>query len=182
MRRGFTLVEMMFAVTITALVMGMLSGLLFGLPRVIQHAYSESELSVRMRLLRDKLLFRAEPISGSRVYAGILSGMSEDPDTLVNENRITAQALALDTASSGASSLVDQSINLSVTGMDSYLTDKTEIENRLISGQKIYFINLCAKRGEGVGEVEHRERIVVPVFGAEQKRNVTSVFHDNLLP
>ena len=41
----------------------------------------------------------------------------------------------------------------------------------------LYFLNLSASEGG----VVHGERIAVPLFGVEQVKNSTSVFHDNLL-
>lgn len=62
MRKGFTLVEMMFAVTIFLLVTASLGAASIGIQRLVRRAYAEAELSVRMRLMREKILFHPDRI------------------------------------------------------------------------------------------------------------------------
>ena len=73
-RRGFTLVEMMFASTILTLVLGGVFSLFLGVQRLSRTAFAEAELAVRMRELREKLLFHAAPPHDGKVWSGILSG------------------------------------------------------------------------------------------------------------
>ena len=75
-RRGFTLVETMVAAAIGVIVLTAVLSSFITTQRMLHTAMAESELSLAMRELRDKLLFKASPdVSGSH-YAGLLSGVS----------------------------------------------------------------------------------------------------------
>ena len=75
-RRGFTFVETMIATAVGAIVLVAVLSSFIAAQRMLHTAMAESELSLAMRELRDKLLFKASPdISGSH-YAGLLSGVS----------------------------------------------------------------------------------------------------------
>lgn len=77
--RGFTLVELMFSSTIFVLVLGGVFSLFLGVQRLSRTAFAEAELSVRMRELREKLLFHVAPPHDGKVWSGILSGSSSGP-------------------------------------------------------------------------------------------------------
>ena len=75
-RRGFTLVETMVAASIGVLVLAMVMASFISAQRMLHTAMAESELSLAMRELRDKLLFKASPDISGNHYGGLLSGMS----------------------------------------------------------------------------------------------------------
>ena len=56
-RRGFTLVELMITTFIIVLVMGGLGTFFLGAHRLVKGAYAEAELSMQLRMLREKLRF-----------------------------------------------------------------------------------------------------------------------------
>ena len=75
-RRGFTLVETMVAASIGVLVLAMVMAPFISAQRMLRTARAEAELSLAMRELRDKLLFKASPDISGNHYGGLLSGMS----------------------------------------------------------------------------------------------------------
>ena len=75
-RCGFTLVETMVAASIGVLVLAMVMASFISAQRMLHTAMAESELSLAMRELRDKLLFKASPDISGNHYSGLLSGMS----------------------------------------------------------------------------------------------------------
>lgn len=75
-RGGFTLVETMAAAGIGAIVLTAVLSSFMAAQNMLHTAMAESELSLAMREMRDKLLFKASPdIAGSH-YAGLLSGVN----------------------------------------------------------------------------------------------------------
>ena len=73
-RHGFTLLEVMFATAIFALVAASLGTFFVGVQRLSRRAMATADLSMYMRELREKLLFRSQPPSDSQVRSGLLSG------------------------------------------------------------------------------------------------------------
>lgn len=144
MRRGFTLIEMMFAVAIFSLIVGAFGTAFVGIHRLIDRSYTEAELSVRTRLLRERLLFHVTPMLGGATYVGAFSGVSD----FRSDDELVAHATVDDTP--------------------------------LKAGNNLYFVNLnLSTRGITSTERIRTERVVVPVFGSEQKKDLTSVFHDD---
>ncbi len=81
-RGGFTLGETMVAVGIGAIVLTAVLSSFMAAQNMLHTAMAESELSLAMREMRDKLLFKVSPdIAGSH-YAGLLSGVE------MNENDV----------------------------------------------------------------------------------------------
>jgi len=75
-RGGFTLVETMVAAGIGVIVLTAVLSSFMAAQNMLHTAMAESELSLAMREMRDKLLFKASPdIAGSH-YAGLLSGVN----------------------------------------------------------------------------------------------------------
>lgn len=74
MRRAFTLVELMTAAAISAVVLAAVASSFMSSIRMLATAMAEAELSLSARELREKLLFRAAPSIDGTLYAGILSG------------------------------------------------------------------------------------------------------------
>ena len=74
MRRGFTLVETMSAVAIGVIVLTAVASSFMAAQRMLHTAMAESELSLAMREMRDKLLFKASPDVAGNHYGGLLSG------------------------------------------------------------------------------------------------------------
>lgn len=81
-RRGFTLVETMAAVGIGAIVLTAVLSSFMAAQNMLHTAMAESELSLAMREMRDKLLFKASPDINGNHYTGLLSGVD------MNENGV----------------------------------------------------------------------------------------------
>ena len=73
-RFGFTLVEMMFAVTIFSVVMLAVLSSFIGSIRLMKVTFATAEMSLRVRDLRERLLFHAAPPHDGTIWAGLLSG------------------------------------------------------------------------------------------------------------
>lgn len=74
MRRGFTMVETMVTATIGVVVLLAVGSSFMAAQRMLHTAMAESELSLAMREMREKLLFKASPDISGNHYAGLLSG------------------------------------------------------------------------------------------------------------
>lgn len=72
-RAGFTLVEMLVTVGLTAVVFGELVVVFVALFQMEKQKMWDSELATSLRVARENLLFRAVPQTDGRYYAGILS-------------------------------------------------------------------------------------------------------------
>lgn len=95
--RGFTLVELMITVVVAAIVMTAVASSFIGGIRMLGQVYVESELSVRTRELREKLLFHAAPSHDGVVYAGLLSGTNANQVIEGNCEKILMYATVLRT-------------------------------------------------------------------------------------
>lgn len=76
MRRGFTLVETMVASSIGVIVLFSVASSFMAAQRMLHTAMAEAELSLAMREMRDKLLFKVSPDISGNHYGGLLSGTS----------------------------------------------------------------------------------------------------------
>ena len=200
-RAGFTLLEVMFATAIFSIVAASLVTFFIGVQRLSRRATATAELSVAMRELREKLLFHAQPPDDESVRSGLLSGSKRGPSPIEAGIKVLVDApvFTLDGAavSLGEIQLLNDSGRFkndgasdpwrtlwfrfggSVEGGASsgleYLGD--DVFEDGVASLGLYFLNLSASEGG----IVHGERIAVPVFGTEQVKNTTSVFHDNLL-
>ena len=76
-RGGFTLLEMLFASAIFVIVVSQLAGVFIGAQRLLKRAFTEAELSLVSRQMRERLLFKARPDSGDKCCAGLLSAADQ---------------------------------------------------------------------------------------------------------
>lgn len=110
-RRGFTLAETMVASAVGALVLGVVVASFLAAQNMLHTAMAESELSLAMRELRDKLLFKASPdISGGH-YAGLLSGVDLNESDVRGMNSVE---MAGRTVGSSLANQSDSSLRLLV--------------------------------------------------------------------
>ena len=200
-RAGFTLLEVMFATAIFSIVAASLATFFIGVQRLSRRATATAELSLAMRELREKLLFHAQPPDDEVVRSGLLSGAARGPSPIEAGIKVLVDApvFAVDggAVSTGEIQLLNDSGRFKNDGASDpwrtlwfrfggsveggagsgleYLGDDVFEEG--VASLGLYFLNLSASEGG----VVHGERIAIPVFGAEQVKNSTSVFHDNLL-
>ena len=87
-RRGFTLVETMIAAAIGVIVLVAVMSSFIAAQSMLHTAMAESELSLGMRELRDKLLFKASPDISGVHYAGLLSGTSLNENEVLGHNSV----------------------------------------------------------------------------------------------
>ena len=72
-RRGFTLIEMMLATVVTAVLSVSLATLFVGIRRLVRQAYDDASLSLALRAERERALFNAVAEGGSVHWGGLLS-------------------------------------------------------------------------------------------------------------
>ena len=82
LRGGFTLGETMVALGIGGIVLTAVLSSFLAAQNMLHTAMAESELSLAMRKMRDKLLFKVSPDISGNHYAGLLSGVE------MNENDV----------------------------------------------------------------------------------------------
>lgn len=191
MKKGFTLLEMLNAVAIFTLVIAGVGSAFIGVIRMSKTAMTEAELSVRMRMFREKLLFHVEPAHDGRIYAGLLSA-----DRGVEQGvRVRAAGEGFDTSTGGR---VVQTVKVVADGSGRYLnegdgTGGSRNEHwlnppgiRMVheagggfdwseqDQNSLYTVSFAATSGG----MTRKERVVVPIFGRAQVKNSGSVFHD----
>lgn len=198
-RRGFTVVELMVATFIIALVMGGLCTFMVSSHRLVKGAYAEAELSLQLRTLREKLLFHVAPPHGSNVWAGVLSGTNA---TAVVENsmkvRMFANGISLangkacpqtiellartETTQDGTVNrwlgndgdrYDDQWQRPYLRQVSNYLPTYWLNDSQIVNDRYIFFITLSAT----MNGYSRNERLAVPVFGKQQVRTEGGVFH-----
>ena len=104
-RRGFTLVETMVAASIGVLVLAMVMAPFISAQRMLRTAMAESELSLAMRELRDKLLFKASPDISGNHYSGLLSGMNLNESDIHNSVEMSGHTVGATLGNTADSSI-----------------------------------------------------------------------------
>ena len=110
-RKGFTLVETMVTASIGVIVLAAVMASFVSAQRMLHTAMAESELSLAMRELRDKLLFKASPDISGNHYSGLLSGMSLNESDVRGYNSVEMSGHTVGTT---IGSTADSSIRLLV--------------------------------------------------------------------
>ena len=106
-RRGYTLVEVMVAAAVGTIVLGSVLSSFMAAQNMLHTAMAESELSLAMRELREKLLFKASPDISGNHYAGLLScsGLNEGDVRNMNSVEMSGHTVGNTLANESASSI-----------------------------------------------------------------------------
>lgn len=198
-RFGFTLVEMIFAVTIFSVVMLAVMSSFIGSIRLLKVAFATPEMSLRARDLRERLLFRAAPQHDNTFWAGLLSGTNSTDVLEGNATKIIMHCAALKNASGTTANQTIQLIFkdygtekcrffsedryderwprrwLNPGGMN--LLADSDATAPLTWARKEdasedhsrFYIHLTGRMDIAGIPIVHNERIVVPVFGRQQE-------------
>ena len=110
-RGGFTLVEMMIASAIGATVLLVVVSAFMTAQSMLKTAMAESELSLALREMRDKLLFKVSPDVGGQHYAGLLSGRQLNENGAMQRTSVEMEGRKVGSSLSSAS---DASLRLLV--------------------------------------------------------------------
>lgn len=197
--RGFTLVELLIATTILAIVATGICSATIGSSRLLRIAFAEAELSVRTRELRDKLLFHAAPPHDNTVWAGLLSGTNAGQVVEGNATKIRQLCTALQYKNnqySGGARAQTIELVFRDAGLEScslFSEDRIDANSEFrwlrpgnlnfFAGSPTpsgivridttdpgrFYVNVSARKTVAGLSVEHAERIVVPVFGRTQQ-------------
>ena len=123
MKKGFTFVETMVSTAIAAVVVLAVCSAFVVSQKLMREAMAQTELSLAVRELREKLLFHASPPIGSVTYAGMLSGTN---------------------ASSVVEGGATPNIQMSCAGVGTSLSDQHSQSMRIMlwgSGSERYLLN-----------------------------------------
>ena len=115
MRRGFTIVETMTAAAIGVIVLTAVASSFMAAQRMLHVAMSESELSLAMREMRDKLLFKASPDISGNHYGGLLSGTGLNEGDVIGYNSVEMNGR---TVGASLGNTADSSLRLQVWTID----------------------------------------------------------------
>ena len=110
-RGGFTLVETMIASAIGATVLFVVVSAFMTAQSMLKTAMAESELSLALREMRDKLLFKVSPDVGGQHYAGLLSGRQLNENGAMQRTAVEMEGRKVGSSLSSAS---DASLRLLV--------------------------------------------------------------------
>ena len=188
-KSGFTLVEMMTSLSILFVVIGGLATFFLGAHRLAKGAYAEAELSIQLRMLREKLLFHVAPPHGGNVWAGLLSGSSINGAQVVENSykvRMAANGISTSTGAACAQTIElvprtqaasdgstlrwigndgdrvdDQWQRPYLRQVESYLPTSW-LDASVLDTRHVFYITLAAS----MNGYARSERIAVPVFGS----------------
>ena len=174
-RRGFTFIELLLTLGLMGIVLGQLTVALVGVFRMSKENATGAELALRLRGVRERLLFRGPALSGSDFGGGLLSATNV---VMVEGSRQVAAAFPRVANGSGA---VSYGANTSLADLFSF--DRTEYGDGLTSGtvcSNLLYLTVSATARAKDGTVrELKDRIVVPMFGELQDSYYCGVL-DNL--
>ena len=160
-RPAFTLVEVLMASAITTLVAASLATFFVGSKRLIRDSYVESQLSLKLREQRERILFQAMREGGNVNWGGLLSAQ----DVQVGDARARYTAVGIDSSSGRP--------------MERGSQDWTgTFEKSLVESHGIFFVT----QGATVGDRTQTARVVIPMFGAVQRTDLDHLFFDDQLP
>ncbi len=192
-RSGFTLLELMIVSAIMVLVLGGMATLLIGSHRMMKEAYATAELSLQLRMLREKLLFRVDAPGDSTLVPGVLSGTNGA--TIVKSQSIRMHLPGVDARTGALVGSVPVEIkhadetNGGQTRRFLYNAESTQTKwlrpvaemdfvgeatidypiVDVIAEDNFFFIDLTGSVESGFGgRMTRKERIAVPVFGTVQ--------------
>lgn len=105
MRRGFTMVETMVTAAVGSIVLLSVGSSFMTAQRMLHTAMAESELSLAMREMRDKLLFKASPDVSDSHYGGLLSGTELNEGDVRNSVEMSSRTIGSTLGATADSSL-----------------------------------------------------------------------------
>ena len=173
-RRGFTLVEMLLATGLLAVVVAPLALSLSGVFRLSRENATGAELALRLRSLREQILFRGAGGTSGGSYGGLLSATNV---VISGANYVEA---SFPCVAAG-----DQAVAFGAVEElpDRLAPVRVEYGDGLTSGtvsSNLLYITLSAEaRLPGGATKTVRERVVVPLFGELQSSYYCGVL-DNL--
>ena len=156
-RRGFTLVEMMLATVVAAVLSAALATLFIGIHRLVRQSYNDAELSLALRAEREKALFNAVMEGGNVFWAGLLSGKDM---ALSGGDAVSFTATGIRTDSGEPITRGSQRWTRAAVGGDG------------LAGPLLYGLTVS----KTVGGETRSARAVVPAFGSEQPFDALRVF------
>ena len=155
-RRGFTLIEMLFAVGLSAIVFGELVMVLVGLFQMEKNKMWDAELATKLRVARENLLFRAVPQTDGRYYGGILSSTN----LVWSDSHITA---AFQYAKEGGEGGVGENEDVSERFLVQNVDDGERDVPPVFITNSMFFVNTAVT----VDGSNRTERIAVSAFGKQ---------------
>lgn len=191
-RRGFTLVELVVAGGISTLVLAGVASLFVGTYRLSRQALADTEAMIRLRAVRERLLFQAVPEHDGIWWAGVLSGSGRGVE---GGTKILMNAYGIGLADGRARAqqiqLVRHSEVVAGTWRGWLVNDGDRnspdwlrpsgagcipatdwLDDTELAGRNLFFVLLETS----VGGDSRRMRVAVPLFGTVQARNSTDVF------
>lgn len=161
-RRGFTLIEMMLATVVTAVLSVSLATLFVGIRRLVRQSYDDASLSLALRAERERALFNAVAEGGSVRWGGLLSAK----DTrLPGGDAVAFTATGVQTESGAPQARAQQR----------WTRAEVDDDPQTVRGApSLYALTVERASGDEV----RRARLVLPVFGVEQPADALRIFSE----
>ncbi len=171
-RRGFTLLEMMLASAVSAVVAVALGTFFIGVHRLVRQSSSVAQASLDLRAERDHLLFHSVHEGGNAYWGGLLSASRLEG---VSSSGVRYTATGVDRSSGHPMSRSGQSYPNSVAA---HADVGVGFADGDVRRRNLYAIRLTRT----VGKETLAERVVVPIFGLEQRKGTpaSDVFYDGI--
>ena len=168
---GYTLVEVMIATFVTALLATALATFFTGIHRLIRQSYCVARASLDLRAEREHLLFHSEHEGGDAFWGGLLSAWKIES---LQDSRIRYTSAGL---------FVGQVKPRHDRNGKSYPSKPFLVQSASVgfaddasakTRDSLFPVTLT----QTVERVSRGQRVVIPLFGTEQKWNGENVFHD----
>ena len=160
-RRGFTLIEMMLATVVTAVLSVSLATLFVGIRRLVRQAYDDASLSLALRAERERALFNAVA-EGSVHWGGLLSAKDTQ---LPGGDAVAFTATGVQTESGAPQARAQQR----------WTRAEVDDDPQTVRGApSLYALTVERASGDEV----RRARLVLPVFGVEQPADALRIFSE----
>lgn len=160
-RRGFTLIEMMIAFVIFTVVVTQLIVVTRGMFQLWQNKMWEIDFGLKMRLVRERLLFQAVPYTGGDLYAGFTS--ATNIYKVGNQMRAYFQYGSAGETSAGWSATPQNAFpQFQIAGLDD---GEKSIDDTVVSNA-LFFVSVATtlKTFDGKTESNRVERVAIPTW------------------
>lgn len=163
-RKGFTLMEVLLVTVLSTIVVAQLTVSLHLIFRLAREKAGDAELVLKLREIREHLLFQAGAAEEGRTYGGYLS----TPDLTWSGNKLLGSVSYVDSSKSIAALDADNGVS---TGWYAASIESVEAGDSPDGGQtnSLVYVTVKAKMKDGSREKSLQDRLVIPVFGQLQQ-------------
>lgn len=163
-RKGFTLIEVLLVTLLSTIVIAQLTVSLHLIFRLAREKAGDAELVLKLREIREHLLFQAGTATEGQIYGGFLSA----PDLTWSGKMLSGSISYVDSSKSIAALGADHNGS---TGWYAASIEGVEAGDSPDGGQtnSLVYVTVTATLNDGNRPKTLQDRLVIPVFGQLQQ-------------